>query len=147
MGTVSDRGAKRRISDKQARDALETAAKRVKPADVEKLVEREHDVNAKVKDVPGKFMKLVNQVKLLFSMIRDYWKGEYKDVPWSTIAAAVGALVYFLSPVDMIPDVIPVIGYIDDAAVVALAVKFVQDDLRKYCTFKNLAPEQYFEAG
>lgn len=147
MATVSDPGAKRRISDKQARAALETAAKRVKPADVEKLVAREHDVDAKIKDVPGKFMKLVNQVKLLFGMIRDYWKGEYKDVPWSTIAAAVGALVYFLSPVDLIPDVIPVIGYIDDAAVVALAVKFVQDDLRKYCTFKKLAPEQYFDEG
>lgn len=59
-------------------------------------------------------------------------KGEYKTVPKGTIAAVVFALLYFISPIDLIPDPIPVVGYLDDAAVIAACVKMVGADLQRF---------------
>jgi len=133
------------VTEAQAKEALDKATRRVKRADVETIVQRQQELDEKLKQVPGKLLKMINQVKLLFEMIRDYCQGAYKEVPWASIAMAVGALAYFLSPVDLIPDFIPVIGYLDDAMVVALAIKAIQEDLRAYCNFKKYETVQYFD--
>ena len=65
----------------------------------------------------SKFMK---DVKLYFKMLSDVFSRRYTRVPKGTVAAIVGTLLYVLSPVDVIPDVIPVVGYLDDTAVLAL---------------------------
>lgn len=59
-------------------------------------------------------------------------KKEYSDVPIGTIIAIMGALIHFVSPIDIIPDSIPVIGYFDDAAVVAACWKLVESDVEEY---------------
>ena len=56
----------------------------------------------------------------------------YKKLPVGTIAAIVGTLLYVLSPVDLIPDFIPGIGYLDDAAVLALCLNFTRFDVEEY---------------
>ena len=53
-------------------------------------------------------------------------------IPWRTTAAIVFALAYFISSVDLIPDVIPVIGYFDDAFVVAEVMVMVAADLARF---------------
>ena len=77
----------------------------------------------------SKFMK---DVKLYFKMLSDVFSRRYTRVPKGTVAAIVGTLLYVLSPVDVIPDVIPVVGYLDDAAVLALCLKFVKHDVDEY---------------
>ena len=52
-------------------------------------------------------------------MLGDVFTGKYKKVPVGTIAAIVGTLLYVLSPIDFIPDFMPVVGYLDDAAMLA----------------------------
>ena len=52
--------------------------------------------------------------------MKSYIQGEYKDVPIGIIIAIISALVYFVSPIDILPDSIPIVGYFDDAAVVAV---------------------------
>lgn len=52
-------------------------------------------------------------------MLKAYASGKYKRIPLTTIAALVGAILYFLNPMDMIPDAVPVVGYLDDAALIA----------------------------
>lgn len=59
-------------------------------------------------------------------------KKEYSDVPIGTIIAIMGALIHFVSPIDIIPDSIPVKGYFDDAAVVAACWKLVESDVEEY---------------
>ena len=87
-----------------------------------------------MKQIPAgsKFAPYVKDVRLLILMIRSYVSGEYKDIPISTIVAAVSALIYVLSPLDIIPDNIPVVGFADDAAVVAYLMKSIEKDLKKY---------------
>ena len=57
--------------------------------------------------------------------------GTYRAIPWWSVAAIVAALFYVLDPIDLIPDFIPDIGYIDDAAVVAICLRMVDADLQK----------------
>ncbi|PNW26941.1 DUF1232 domain-containing protein [Formosa algae] len=69
-------------------------------------------------------------------MTRDYFKGDYTAVPWYIIAAVGSALLYVLSPIDTIPDIIPIVGYVDDAAVMALCLKFVHIEIDEYKKWK-----------
>lgn len=71
-----------------------------------------------------------------FAMIKDYIVGDYREVPFRTIAGLAGALIYVLSPLDLIADFIPIIGYADDVAVFALAIKLAGSDLAKYRVWK-----------
>ena len=58
-------------------------------------------------------------LQTMFRLIKASISGEYTGVPTSTVAAAVAVLIYFLSPIDLIPDFIPVLGLLDDVALVA----------------------------
>jgi uncharacterized membrane protein YkvA (DUF1232 family) len=73
----------------------------------------------------------------MFTMICAYSSGKYRAVPWATIAAMGGTLLYVISPVDLIPDFIPILGYVDDAAVFAACMKMVKVDLDIYRKWKN----------
>jgi uncharacterized membrane protein YkvA (DUF1232 family) len=133
-----------KISEKEARKHLEKKAKGVTKKDVEDILKRKKEIDEKLKKVPGTLGKMINQIKLLFGMIADYWNGTYQNVPWFSIAMAVAAIVYFLSPIDLIPDFIPVIGYVDDALVIAVCILVIEKDLRAYCAFKGYEAAQYF---
>ncbi|MFN4761555.1 YkvA family protein [Gillisia sp. Q332] len=74
--------------------------------------------------------------KVMFGMLKDYRKGIYTNVPWFTIAAIAFAFLYILNPLDIIPDFIPGIGYIDDFAVFTFGLKFIESDLHKYLDWK-----------
>ena len=76
--------------------------------------------------------KYLNDIKLYFQMLGDIFTGKYKKVPVGTIAAIVGTLLYVLSPIDFIPDFIPVVGYLDDAAMLAVCLNFTRFDVEEY---------------
>lgn len=133
------------IDEATLKKTLETGSKKVSEKDVERVVKKKEEFEKKLKGVPGKFGKMVNQLKLLFELIAAYWNGEYKEIPFVSIAMAVFAVVYFVSPIDLIPDFIPVVGYMDDAAIVALTMLAIQEDLRAFCQFKGYDPAEYFD--
>lgn len=71
-------------------------------------------------------------------MLKDFFTKKYTEVPVGTITAIAGSLLYVLSPIDIIPDFILGVGYIDDAAIITLCMNFVKSDLEKYKKFKGL---------
>lgn len=71
------------------------------------------------------------------SLVRSYVKGDYKDVPVGSVVAILGSLVYFFSPADLIPDVVPIAGYIDDAFVIDACFKLVKSDVDEYIRWRN----------
>ena len=94
---------------------------------------------------PRKFRQFISRVELAVDCIRDVTARRYR-LPWKTVAALSAALAYFLSPIDLIPDFIPLSGFIDDAAVLAMVFGAAEADLRGYCSWRGLDPHEYFDA-
>ena len=78
-----------------------------------------------------------NNLSDLTELIRDYNRGVYHKIPWKTIAFATAAVIYFVNPLDMIPDVLPVVGLLDDATVLGFVVSAIKDDLENFRNFKT----------
>jgi uncharacterized membrane protein YkvA (DUF1232 family) len=125
------------ISERTARRQLRSESDKVKQADIQRLLEKQQAVEEKVKN-SGKLVRFTTDIKLMFSLVRDYYNGRYRSIPWKSIAAIVGALIYVLNPLDLIPDLILSIGFIDDVGVVALCLKLVESDLHRYAAWKEL---------
>lgn len=68
---------------------------------------------------------------LLFRLVRSWVKGEYRQVPRKTIFWAILAILYFLSPLDLIPDIFPG-GYLDDIAFISYVIQKIKEDLEKF---------------
>ena len=77
-------------------------------ADAEKVMENQEKIEKIASN--GTLSKFLDDIKLYFKMLGDIFTGKYKKIPVGTIAAIVGTLLYVLSPVDLIPDFILVIG-------------------------------------
>ena len=94
--------------------------------------------NPKIIETISKILQTLNigevlaKIPLVILLIKSYTKKEYTEIPYRSIIVIIIALIYLLSPIDIIPDVIPFAGYIDDVAVLGLALKFVGEDLEKY---------------
>ena len=100
------------------------------------LLNEGENLQKKLKD-NNDLSRFFKDVSLLLGLIKDYYLGNYRVVPYTTIAAAVVGLLYVVNPIDLIPDFIPVIGYIDDALVIALCLRMAERDLKKYALWKS----------
>lgn len=81
--------------------------------------------------------RYAKDLMLLMSLVKDYYQGNYRNIPYKTISAAVVGLLYVLNPIDIIPDFIPFIGQVDDALVIGFCLRLMEKDLNKYKTWKN----------
>jgi len=79
-------------------------------------------------------------LQTMFRLIRASMAGEYTGVPGTTIAAAVAVLIYFLSPIDLIPDFIPVLGLLDDVALVAWFSTTLKGEIDKFQEWELTRP-------
>ena len=87
----------------------------------------------------GLLKKCWDDLTALIRLVRAYINGEYKDVAWETIVLSIAAIIYFINPIDLIPDFIPGIGFIDDAAVIAFTITSIYKDLEKFREWERSA--------
>ena len=76
-------------------------------------------------------------------VLRDYANGSYRKVPWKAVAALAAAVVYVVSPFDLIPDFLVPLGFTDDVLALALTWGLVKRELREYCAWKGLSPAHF----
>jgi uncharacterized membrane protein YkvA (DUF1232 family) len=81
------------------------------------------------------FMKIWDYLGLLLYMSVDSFNGRY-PFPKKTAVALIFSFFYLINPVDIAPDILPLIGFVDDIAVLAFAANFIKDDLEKYRVWK-----------
>ena len=80
--------------------------------------------------------KIAN-IPVFVSMIKSYIKKEYTAFPMNTIVSIVALLLYWVSPVDIIPDKIPIWGKADDICALTIVLRGVEKDVVAYKTWKN----------
>lgn len=114
---------------------LEEEVNKINENDIEILMDHKEVVSKKMSSAPPlrKFMELG---KVMFAMLKDFKSGNYSKVPWFTIASIVLALLYVLNPLDIIPDFIPGIGYIDDLAIMSITLGWIETDLHDYLDWR-----------
>jgi uncharacterized membrane protein YkvA (DUF1232 family) len=71
-------------------------------------------------------------LRTLVSLIKDWNRGVYTDVSKKTILLAIAALLYFISPLDTIPDFLGAVGFTDDATVIFFVLTSMKKELERY---------------
>ncbi len=117
-------------------DFVKEGALEVQGEGLEKASAKQEEIERKIAQ-SGLLRKYVTVSRYMFLMLNDYRKGKYKEVPWLTICTLVFTLLYIFNPLDLLPDFIPVIGYVDDVTVFALGLNFVQKDLKRYLNWRD----------
>jgi uncharacterized membrane protein YkvA (DUF1232 family) len=74
----------------------------------------------------------LEDLRALTRLVGAWARGEYRAVPVASIVSALGALVYFLMPLDAIPDFVLAMGFVDDLAVLARVVHYIRGDLADF---------------
>jgi uncharacterized membrane protein YkvA (DUF1232 family) len=75
----------------------------------------------------------------MLRLIRAYSQGSYRDVPESTMVVIIAAIIYVVNPLDVIPDALPALGFLDDATVLALAVRRTRQTLDDFMAWETTA--------
>jgi uncharacterized membrane protein YkvA (DUF1232 family) len=84
---------------------------------------------------------LLAKVTQLGRMLKAYAKGDYKEVPMGTILKILASLLYFVSPFDLLPDFLPVLGLTDDLALIMWVVNGINADLQKFEDWEKTSAE------
>ena len=97
--------------------------------DPERVRDIVRDAFHKLKEHRKDIGRISADLPVLLRLARAWASGDYRRVPLKSIVMIVAAVLYFLNPLDLIPDFIPVIGYLDDAAVVGYVLRTLQKEL------------------
>jgi uncharacterized membrane protein YkvA (DUF1232 family) len=127
-------------------DYVEEGARDVTEADVETVVAEADAIEERFRD-NGPLRRLRDDGRLLLALVRDAWGGRYRQVPWWTVSGAAFALLYVLNPLDLIPDALPLIGVLDDAAVVSAGLVLLEQDLADYRQWRAQTERPFLEKG
>lgn len=90
----------------------------------------------------GRFKGVMADLKLLQGLCTAWWRGEYRAVSRQALLAVVAALLYFVTPLDAIPDWLPGIGMLDDLAVLAWVMRTWQGELAAFRAWRDAQPVQ-----
>lgn len=125
--------SKREYSERKLVKALKANTEKAKAFldDDQKMEKLFQEFEEKLKLIP-KIGNRASDVAVLLSMIRAFAKKQYTEVPVTSILFGIAALIYVVNPFDLMPDYIPGVGLLDDAAALGLVLQALHMDLNKY---------------
>lgn len=132
------------LEEVPATSFVERLAKRVGVPKLLLLLHKRKAITNELRSIPRRMQMITNQARLVLDLVDDFRSGAYRSVSWVSIAVAAACLVYAVSPGDIVPDALPIIGAMDDMVVITVAMKFLEKDLRAYCRHKGYSEQEYF---
>ena len=98
-----------------------------------------HRVSEKMKDIAHNpaVKESIGQFEVAFRMVKAHVTNEYKGISNRTLGMLVLGLLYFVLPLDFLPDFIPVIGYVDDLTVIVAIFKSLSSDIEKFLEWER----------
>ncbi len=123
-------------TNKIGEELIKEGSPKITEKDIVKVVDKSEDIQKKFRS-RGPLQRFIEDARLLIAVVKDYWSGAYRKLPYGTVAAIVFTLIYVFNPFDLVPDVLPIIGEVDDAAVVTACLFLVERDLLAYKQWKQ----------
>ncbi|WP_424495072.1 YkvA family protein [Salinimicrobium sp. GXAS 041] len=123
------------VKKKINEDYVNSEISKFDDGDLDLVMDNSKEINKKISKAPS-LKKFAELGKLMFGMLQDFRKGDYTKVPWFSIASVGMALLYILNPMDVLPDFIPGLGYVDDFLILTMILRFVETDLHDYLDWK-----------
>ena len=80
----------------------------------------------------NKFKQLIDAGRTLIRLVRSYVNGSYRQVEAGTIISGLAVLLYALSPIDLVPDFIPVLGFLDDLSLMSWFIGKFQSEISRF---------------
>lgn len=135
--TVQKTGlTKKQVADVVEKTRIKAEAYLRDPEKAKKLLE---DAGKKAKGFEknlGPMGEVWSYLTALFRVLKAYIGGRYKDIPWGSIVLVAVALLYFVSPLDIIPDAVAGLGLVDDAAVIGFVASQIKSDLDAFLAWE-----------
>jgi uncharacterized membrane protein YkvA (DUF1232 family) len=122
--------------EKPTEEYVKQGAEKVTASDIDTVVERSDEISKKF-SARGPLKRFIEDGKVLRALIQDWRAGRYRQALYGTIAAVAFALLYVFNPFDLVPDVLPFLGAVDDATVIGACLMLIERDLKKYRTWKE----------
>lgn len=120
---------------------LREKAEQFAPGDLQTLVGQADAVRARAEGFRATHPRLVRHNELALRLLQDHATGQCPQIPYYTVCLLAVAALYFVDPLDVIPDWIPIVGTADDALVYELAFALARPGVERYCTWKGISTE------
>ena len=95
---------------------------------------------AKAERNRGRMEEALEGFQSLCRLVSAWRQGRYTVVPWRTIVLSMAALIYFVNPFDLVPDMLPVVGFLDDAGVLAFVLQSIRKDIDRFLEWERSNP-------
>jgi uncharacterized membrane protein YkvA (DUF1232 family) len=90
-----------------------------------------HKANASI------LKKLVTRIHEVANLLNDYADKRYRKIAWWSVSAIAFLVLYVANPFDMVPDMIPVLGYCDDLFVATIVLSMVEQDIKNWRVWRK----------
>lgn len=108
----------------------------------QKLDELLQEAGDKARSSKGWLGEIWEKLTACLRLLKAYAKGEYRDIPLKSILIIVAAIVYFVMPLDLLPDFIFGLGLLDDAGVIAWTLAIVSSEIDKFIEWEKARDNQ-----
>jgi len=85
----------------------------------------------------GKIASLSASISTAARLIKHYASGDYRNISFESLALIVASIIYFVMPIDVLPDFIVGLGFVDDASLLAWTFSSLKDDMQRFIEWEN----------
>lgn len=116
-------------------DEAEDIAKN--PGKLERLIFNAKDKLMNMENRRHTLKNGIRYISVFVRIMKDYNAGYYPHLPWKSLLSIIGVILYFINPLDIIPDFIPGIGLLDDITLLAYVYRSIEGDVEKYLDWEQ----------
>ena len=107
------------------------------PGRIFRLIADAYSKSDNINGISSISAKLKTQIFGLFDLVKDYAKGDYKEMETKDVLMIVAGMLYLVSPLDFVPDFIPMFGLLDDISILSFIIAKLSEEIDAYLLWKN----------